>query len=144
MELHKLDDDLTVAPQITVDDVAEAARAGFKTLVSNRPDREGDDQPATDAIAQAARENGMEWVYLPVQPGNITDDDVARFAPLLETASKPILAFCRTGTRCSTLWALSRARQDNIDQLLQTARSEGYDLGAQRERMLRIAAKRND
>ncbi|WP_111496333.1 TIGR01244 family sulfur transferase [Marinobacter bohaiensis] len=143
MELHKLDDTLTVAPQISVADVAEAARAGFRTLVSNRPDGEGADQPATDAIAEAAREQGLEWIYLPVQSGNVTDEDVERFAPLLEQADKPILAFCRTGTRCSTLWALSRARRDNIDQLLNTARSAGYDLEAQRERMASLASRRD-
>lgn len=144
MELHKLDDDLTVAPQITVDDVAKAAEAGFRTLVSNRPDHEGEDQPSTDAIAEAARQHGMEWIYLPVQSGNITDEDVQDFSPVLRDKPKPILAFCRTGTRCSTLWALSKARNDNIDELLQTARAEGYDLSKYRERMLGLANKIRD
>ncbi|BES71255.1 hypothetical protein RE428_22730 [Marinobacter nanhaiticus D15-8W] len=144
MELHKLDNDLTVAPQITVDDVAEAAKAGFRTLVSNRPDHEGEDQPSTDDIAEAARQHGMEWIYLPVQSGNITDEDVQAFTPVLQDAPKPILAFCRTGTRCSTLWALSKARKDNIDKLLQTARAEGYDLSKHRERMLGLASQIRD
>lgn len=144
MELHKLDDDLTVAPQITVDDVAKAAEAGFRTLVSNRPDHEGEDQPSTDGIAAAARQHGMEWIYLPVQSGNITDEDVQDFSPVLRDAPKPILAFCRTGTRCSTLWALSKARKDNIDKLLQTARAEGYDLSKYRERMMGLANQIRD
>lgn len=144
MELHKLDDTLTVTPQITVDDVAEAARAGFRTLVSNRPDHEGEDQPETDAIAAAARQHGLEWIHLPVQSGNITDDDVAQFSPVLDQADKPILAFCRTGTRCSILWALSRARRDNVDALLQTAQKAGYDLSQQRDRMQKLASQRHD
>ncbi|WP_148862923.1 TIGR01244 family sulfur transferase [Marinobacter fonticola] len=144
MELHKLDDDLTVAPQISVDDVAKAAQAGFRTLVSNRPDRESEDQPATEAIAEAAREHGMEWIHLPVQSGNVTERDAQTFTPILRDAPKPILAFCRSGTRCATLWALSRVRKDNIDQLLQTARFEGYDLSPHRERMMELSNQTHD
>lgn len=128
MNLRKIDDELTVSPQITVDDVAEIARLGFKTLVANRPDQEEPGQPAMADIEAAAKAHGLEWVYLPVQSGHITDDDVARFDPMIRNANKPVLAFCRSGTRCTVLWALSSARDHAPEDILTKAHRAGYDM----------------
>ena len=88
MDIRKIDDNISVAPQISIEDVAEAAKLGFKTLVANRPDHEEPGQPAMADIEAAAREQGLEWVYMPVESGNITDDDVNRFAPMIRDAEK--------------------------------------------------------
>ena len=79
-------------------------------------------------LEAAAKANGMAWIYLPVESGNITDSDVDAFAPMLAQADKPILAFCRSGTRCSVLWALSSARTMPIEPILARAGQAGYDL----------------
>lgn len=130
MDIRKIDDDISVAPQITPEEVAEAARLGFRTLVANRPDAEEAGQPAMAAIETAAREHGLRWVYLPVESGNILDSDVDAFAPMYDEAEKPVLAFCRSGTRCTVLWALSQARRHPPEALLHKAASAGYDLRA--------------
>ncbi|PAV24888.1 TIGR01244 family protein, partial [Tamilnaduibacter salinus] len=83
-----------------------------------------------------ARNHGMAWHYLPVQSGNVTDDDADQFSPLLEKAEGPILAFCRSGMRCSVLWALSRAATHDADDLLATAGRAGYDLTPLRPRLV--------
>lgn len=129
MDIRKIDDTLSVSPQLTVDDVAEAARLGFRTLVANRPDHEEPGQPAMADIAAAAREHGMAWVYQPVASGNITDDDVDAFAPMIRDADKPVLAFCRSGTRCTVLWALSSAREASPEEVVTRARHAGLDIG---------------
>lgn len=98
MDIRKIDDTISVTPQITIEDVAEIARLGFRTLVANRPDQEEHGQPAMTDIEAAAKEHGLEWVYMPVESGNITDQDVERFAPMIRDAEKPVLAFCRSGT----------------------------------------------
>lgn len=141
MNIRKLDDNFSVSPQITVADVAETARLGFKTLVANRPDGEEYGQPEMKAIEAAAKEHGLDWVFLPVQSGNILDSDVDDFVPMLENAQKPILAFCRSGMRCTVLWALSNARYIPADPLLNRAREAGYDLSPLRPRLIQQAAK---
>ncbi len=142
MDIRKLDDTLSVSPQVTPADVEQIAKAGFRTLISNRPEGEGADQPATDELADAARKHGLDWVYMPVAPGNITDADIANFRQFLESAAGPALAFCRTGTRCTKLWAFSNAQRGDIDALLRTASAAGYDLTDQRERMVGLANTR--
>ncbi|WP_328189943.1 TIGR01244 family sulfur transferase [Marinobacter sp. OP 3.4] len=128
MNIRKIDDAISVAPQISPDDVAEIARLGFRTLVANRPDHEEPGQPTMAELEQAARDHGITWVYLPVESGNILDEDVDAFAPMFEEAEKPVLAFCRSGTRCSVLWALSSARHMPLEPIIQRAGQAGYDL----------------
>lgn len=128
MDIRKIDDSISVAPQISPDDVAELARMGFRTLVANRPDHEEPGQPPMAALEEAAREQGITWVYLPVESGNILDEDIDAFAPMFEEADKPVLAFCRSGTRCSVLWALSSARHMPLEPIIQRAGQAGYDL----------------
>ncbi|MGF2734873.1 TIGR01244 family sulfur transferase [Marinobacter sp. DUT-1] len=135
MDIRKIDDTISVAPQISVEDVAEAARLGFKTLVANRPDHEEPGQPSMADIEAAAKEQGLEWVYMPVESGNITDDDVDRFAPMIRDAAKPVLAFCRSGTRCTVLWALSAARSNPAQEIFTKARNAGYDISGLAPRM---------
>lgn len=142
MDIRKIDDTISVAPQITVQDVAEIARQGFKTLVANRPDREELGQPPMADIEAAAREHGLNWVYMPVESGNITDQDIDAFAPMIRDADKPVLAFCRSGTRCTVLWALSAARDTSAQEVFSKARNAGYDISGLAPRMAQQASNR--
>lgn len=140
MDIRTIDETLSVAPQISVEDVAEAARLGFKTLVANRPDHEEMGQPLMADIEAAAREHGMAWVYMPVASGHITDQDVEQFAPMIRDAEKPVLAFCRSGTRCTVLWALSAVRDTPAQDVMTKARNAGYDLSGLAPRMAQQAS----
>ena len=144
MDLRKIDDTLSVTPQISIEDVEEAARLGFKTIVANRPDGEEPGQPAMTDIEEAARKNGLDWVYMPVESGNITDQDVERFAPMIRDAKKPVLAFCRSGTRCTILWALSSARsQAPARDIIEKALNAGYDIRGLAPRIAQHASSKN-
>ena len=94
-----------VAPQLDPAAMAWAAQAGFRSVVNNRPDHEGGpDQPTSAAIEAAARAAGLAYAFLPVHPALQTPEDIAKFAALLAELPKPLLAFCRTGTRSGKLY----------------------------------------
>lgn len=131
----RLSDRLSVAPQIDPADIQALAAAGFRSVISNRPDGEEPDQPAWATIERAARDAGMEARHIPVTPGAITDEDAARFRAALEELSKPIVGFCRTGARSTSLWALSNAGQRPVDDLISTAADAGYDIVALHDRL---------
>lgn len=141
MNLRKIDDDITVAPQIQPEDIQRAAELGFRTIVANRPDFEEPGQPSMAAMEAAANEAGLNWVYQPVQSGNILDSDVDRFGEIFDQAEKPILAFCRSGTRCCSLWAMSQSAKAPADVLLIKAYNAGYDLNGLKPRMQYFAAR---
>ena len=97
--------DVCVAPQLTPDAMAEAARAGFRSVVNNRPDFEhGPQQPTNAAIEAAARAAGLEYRFLPVESGYQSPEEIAAFAQLLKDLPRPILAFCRSGARSTRLY----------------------------------------
>jgi uncharacterized protein (TIGR01244 family) len=96
--------DICVAPQLTPEAMAEAARSGFKSVINNRPDFEhGPAQPTNAAIAAAAQAAGLQYRFLPVAGGYQSPDEIAAFAQLLHELPRPILAFCRSGARSTRL-----------------------------------------
>lgn len=108
--ISALTPDFAVAPQLGPDDMVAVAAAGYKSVIINRPDFEGGpDQPAAADVAAAARAAGLRVEYQPVVSGAMTPDDVARFAELLEVLPAPVLAYCRTGTRCTVLYRAATA-----------------------------------
>jgi uncharacterized protein (TIGR01244 family) len=97
--------DVSVAPQLDVPDMAWVAQKGFRSVINNRPDfEEGDHQPTSAAIADEAQALGLQYAFLPVAPGYQSPEEIARFAALIEELPKPILAFCRSGTRSGKLY----------------------------------------
>ena len=111
LPLRAVAPDVCVAPQLTPAAIAEAARAGFRSVVNNRPDFEhGPDQPTSAQIEAAARAAGLEYRFLPVAGGFQTPEQIAAFALLLEELPRPILAFCRSGNRSANLYMQATQR----------------------------------
>lgn len=133
--LKRLTPFISVAAQLDPADMALLAGSGFRCVINNRPDNEGEGQPSSDAMRVAAEESGLEYHHLPVVSGQISDSDVAAFRALLERIKGPVLAFCRTGTRSASLWALAEAHHLAPHELIQTARQAGYDLTSLRPRL---------
>ena len=97
--------DVCVAPQLTPAAMAEAAQAGFKSVVNNRPDFEhGPDQPSNAEIEAAARGAGLEYRYLPVDSAYQSPEEIAAMAKLLAELPRPLLMFCRSGARSTRLY----------------------------------------
>ena len=135
MKLAKINNELTVSDQITIEDLKEIQAQGYKTIFCNRPDQESEGQLDFSAIEKEAHNLGIKAIHQPVIGGQISDDDIAQFGSYFEAAQKPVFAFCRTGTRCSTLWALSHAKFLPTDEILDKVQNAGYDLSPLRNRL---------
>ncbi|MEL6956448.1 MAG: TIGR01244 family sulfur transferase [Pseudomonadota bacterium] len=135
MEIKYIAPDLSVSDQILPQDVGLAAAQGFRSIIINRPDGESGDQPASKELVEAAARHGLEVRYVPVASGNVTDADATAFSDAMHELPAPALAFCRTGTRSTTLWALSQAGHLSTDAILKTAKQAGYDLSGLRSRL---------
>ena len=135
MKTHQLTKALHVTSQITLEDVQKAAEQGFTTIINNRPDGEEAGQLTASEVEAVARKLGINYIHQPVVGGNITPDDVATFSQLIGDQPGKVLAHCRTGTRCTMLWALSQAGKQPADELLATAKKAGYDLEQLRDRL---------
>ncbi|WP_010103344.1 TIGR01244 family sulfur transferase, partial [Burkholderia oklahomensis] len=136
MDIRTLTDTLSVSPQIVAADLPALAQAGFRSIVCNRPDGEGPDQPTVAEIEAAAEPFGIAVRYLPVDSGKVTDTQGEQFGALLGTLPAPVLAYCRTGMRSATLWGLSQASLRPLDDIVAAGRAAGYDLAALGRRIM--------
>ena len=128
MDIKTLSPQVSVSPQITAADVAKVSEAGFRAIICNRPDGEGADQPNFDEIEASANAAGLRVAYVPVTAGMVTDDDVAAFASALAELPRPVLAYCRTGTRSATLWSFHEADKRPMPDILAATKAAGYDM----------------
>jgi uncharacterized protein (TIGR01244 family) len=102
--------DFATAPQLATDDLAQAAAAGFRSVVNNRPDMEGGpSQPTSAAMQRAAEAAGLAYAFLPVRGSYQSPDEIARMHGLLQQLPKPVLAFCRSGARTANLFRAAQA-----------------------------------
>lgn len=129
MEMKTLTAGLSVSAQILAADMQAIKDAGFRGIICNRPDGEGADQPTFDEIAKAAKKHGIEAVYQPITPGKVSDDDADAFDTALTELPGPVLAYCRTGTRSTTLWSLGQADKRTLADILAATKAAGYDMG---------------
>ncbi len=129
MEIKTIDKGLSVSPQIAAADVAELKKQGFRSIICNRPDGEGADQPTFAEIEKAAKKAGLEARYLPVVSGRVQDEDAEKFGAALSELPKPVFAYCRTGTRSATLWSLDQgAKGTPLPEILAATKKAGYDM----------------
>ena len=127
-DFRRVTDRLSVSPQITPADVARAKAQGFTTIVNNRPDGEAPDQPAAAEIEAAARAAGLAYVHIPVR-GMPTPEQVEETRAAILNSEGPVLAFCRTGTRCINTWSIGeRLAGGDRDELVRIGQAAGYDL----------------
>jgi uncharacterized protein (TIGR01244 family) len=132
-----------VAPQIELADVAAAKAVGFAMIVNNRPDGEEPSAPQGDEMAAAAATEGMAYVAIPVGHAGFSHPQLDALDAALAGATGPVLAYCRSGTRSTHLWALARARAgDNVDGLCEAAAAAGYDLSGLRPMMDALAGEK--
>lgn len=126
---RKLTENVLVSPQLALEDIAAAAASGVAVIVNNRPDGEEPDAPQGADIAEAAAAAGLNYVAIPVGHSGFSEPQVDAMIAALEQAEGPILAYCRSGTRSTFLWALAAAKQgENPETIASAAMQAGYDI----------------
>ncbi|WDR04598.1 TIGR01244 family sulfur transferase [Devosia rhodophyticola] len=128
MELKRINDNVSVSGQIQPSDVASLKAAGFVAIVNNRPDGESPDQPSGAEIEAAAKAAGLDYVAIPLGREGVSPDMVEKTKAALEGSSGPVFCYCRSGTRSTTLWALSQAGVMDAKDIVAQAADAGYDM----------------
>jgi uncharacterized protein (TIGR01244 family) len=141
-DFRQLTENVLVSPQLALEDVAAAAAAGVAMIVNNRPDGEEPSAPQGDEIAAAAAAAGLNYVAIPIGHSGFSEPQVNAMIAALEQAEGPILAYCRSGTRSTLLWALASAKQGmDPDTIARTAAQAGYDVSPIRSLIDMLAAR---
>ena len=128
MDLRTLTKDFSVSPQIAVDDLHAIAGAGFRSVLCNRPDGEEYGQPGFEAIAAAAEAEGLQTRHVPMGQAGVSPQIMAEFRAALDEMPGPVLAYCRSGTRCTVLWSIAQHGTLDDAEIVRRAQEAGYDM----------------
>jgi uncharacterized protein (TIGR01244 family) len=144
-DFRRLTDEFWASPQIGLDDVGEARAQGIALIVNNRPEGESPDQVPGAAIEAAARSAGMDYRAIPVTHAGFSEEQVRAMTAAIEETAGPVLAYCRSGTRSTLLWALAQAaRGQDPDAIAAKAANAGFDVAPVRALIDMLAARRGD
>jgi len=133
---------MLASPQIGPDDLAQAAALGVTLVINNRPDGEAPEEPQGAEIETAARAAGMDYLAIPITHAGFSAPQVEAMRQALDQASGPVLAYCRSGTRSTLLWALAQAQAGiDPDEISGAAQGAGYDVTPVRQVMDVMAAQ---
>ncbi len=129
MRMTRLDETISISGQITVADVQRLAEAGFKSIICNRPENEDYIQTSFADIEQAAKAAGMETRFVPIPHGGLTMQDIEDFGNARQEMAGPHLAYCHSGARTSSMWALHQATTGaEVNKILEKAAMAGFRL----------------
>jgi len=141
-DFRQLSDSVLASPQLAPADVAEAKHLGVGTIINNRPEGEAEDQTPGSDIEAAARAAGIDYLAIPISPGGFSDAQVRAMADALAKAEGTVLAYCRSGTRSTLLWALAQASAGApLDAITRAAAEAGYDVAPVQPAMAALAAR---
>jgi uncharacterized protein (TIGR01244 family) len=139
MHIRKIDERISVSPQIDPADVTELTAQGFAAIINNRPDGEEAGQPEGAAVRLIAETMGLAYTAIPVA-GGFSHAQIDAMRAALDAATGPVLAFCRSGTRSTNLWALAEAKAGgDADGIIAKAAAAGYDLAGLRPTLEALA-----
>lgn len=144
-DFRPLDDKVIASPQMTAEDLESARALGVTTVVNNRPDGESPGDPQGPEIEAAARKLGMDYIAIPISQAGFSLPQIDSMADVLDKAEGKILAYCRSGTRSTLLWAMAQAKLGMPpEEIAEKARTAGYDIAPVRPTIDMLAAQTAD
>jgi sulfide:quinone oxidoreductase len=107
---RRIDEDYAVAGQLRPDDMKALAEAGFRSVINNRPDNEEPSQPSHAVMEAAAKAAGLQYLYIPVGAAYPVDIAAVQLRAALAELPRPVLGYCRSGARSTTVYQIARAQ----------------------------------
>lgn len=137
-----LSETVFASEQITLEDIAAAKAAGVAVIVNNRPDGEDPSAPQGHDIQAEATAAGLQYVSIPIGHSGFSEVQVDAMVDTLKDADGSVLAYCRSGTRSTFLWALANAKMGaEPEAITRSALAAGYDISPIRPMMDMLAAR---
>ena len=141
-DFRQLSDTALASPQISLADVEAASQAGVTLIINNRPDGEDPSAPQGEDIAAAAEAAGLGYLAIPIGHSGFSEPQIDQMIAAMDEASGPVLAYCRSGTRSTLLWALAQAKSgEEPEAIARAAMAAGYDVSPIRPMLDMLASR---
>jgi len=141
-QFRQLSTTVFASPQIEIADLTKAKATGIGLIINNRPDGEEPSAPQDAEVAAAAKAHGLGYIAIPIGHSGFSEPQIDQMIAALDGASGSVLAYCRSGTRSTLLWALAQAKAGHDpDAIASAAMAAGYDVSAIRPMIDMLAAR---
>jgi uncharacterized protein (TIGR01244 family) len=126
-EIKKVNDDLSIAGQISSEQLQELASAGFKSVLNLRSP---DEQTFLHDEQQQAETAGLQYANVPLNPKEINQQLTTEAIQAVDNLPKPILIHCAGGARAGGIALIANAIDDGLtyEQIVQKASEIGLNL----------------
>ncbi len=127
--VKKINDELTVAGQVTLEQLQAAVSEGYKSVLNLRsPAEEGfisDEQQQAEAL-------GLHYINIPVKPNEISDELTTEVLKQIDELPKPALIHCGSAMRAGLMAFMNVATRQGMtpEQVFEKAAEAGFDCNA--------------
>jgi sulfide:quinone oxidoreductase len=140
MNIGQLEDGFFISGQLTAQSITELAEQGIKTIINNRPDGEGGFYPAHSEMQELARQHGMEYRFIPINLMGLSMETVQAQAEAIAQLPKPMVAYCASGSRTASLWALAAASRKSADDIISSCALQGHNIAQMRPLLMQLGS----
>jgi uncharacterized protein (TIGR01244 family) len=127
--VKKINDQLTVSGQITLEELEQAAKEGFKSVMNLRsPSEEGflnDEQQQAESL-------GLHYVNIPVKVSDLSEELTTEILKQIDALPKPALIHCGVAMRAGAMALMNVATRQGMtpEQAFEKAGQIGFDCSA--------------
>lgn len=128
LKMKQVGQDIFIGAQPQVEDIEHLAQQGIRTVINLRLNNEDDEALAPENEAKLVREQGMEYVHLPVLADQIRPQQVDDFRNFVNTLEHPVFVHCKGGTRAGAFAMMHCALEQGWsgEQTLEEAQKAGF------------------
>jgi len=125
----QINDQVTVGPQPSEEEIEQLAGEQFRTVVNFRTDDEEEQPLSPKDEGKKVQAAGMQYLNIPVSEESMSADVVDRFRQQFEQLEKPVYAHCKTGKRAGTMMMMHIASEQGMtgDETLKKAEEMGFE-----------------
>lgn len=129
MQTMKINDQVSVGPQPSADELQKLSQQGFKSVVNFRTDGEEEQPLSPQAEGEEVKSAGMEYLRIPVSMDSMEPDLIDQFREKFPDLPKPMFAHCKSGKRAGAMVMMNVAVEHGMtgDQTLQKAKEMGFE-----------------
>lgn len=129
MQTMKINDQVSVGPQPSENQLKDLREEGFKTVVNFRTEGEEDQPLSPQAEGEKAKERGLNYFHHPVSADSMEPELVDQFRQKFTELPKPVFAHCKTGKRAGAMVMMHIATEQGMtgEQTLQKAEEMGFE-----------------
>ncbi|BAU44898.1 beta-lactamase hydrolase domain-containing protein [Leptolyngbya sp. O-77] len=127
--IHRIDADVSVAGELSPEQLQQASQQGFKSVINLRMPKEKGFLPDEPQIVESLR---MQYAHVPVNPSSLSGEVIAQVCEHVDQLPKPVLMHCSLGLRSAGI-ALLRSgieRGMTVEEFLHRTTAMGLDFNS--------------